>query len=183
MRTNTETEQTTCTLWLRVEEPSHSSGTYAHVHIGVSVEVAGSKYGRDEHRGLYLRDFAIRNQIGEDSVPANPDYARTYCFKPYSVESYDCERMNKTFKTIASRMLKIENKLGRPTTYGQYVARIASAIGAGTLKFPGVNHTCEDAVNEVPIGVAVWEIDNWVLELGKRVRKFAGKELEGEQAA
>jgi hypothetical protein len=174
--------ETTCALWLRVEKPSHSTGPYAHVILGPDILAEGSHYSRDEHRGLYLRDFCIRDQIGDNSTPADPDYAWAYGFQPCMVEPYECERMTKTFKAIAKSIGRNEERFGPAKTYGAWVARIANAIGADNVNIPYTNGS-DNNREPFNIGPAVHMIDNWVLELGKQVRKFAGKEIGEESKA
>jgi hypothetical protein len=175
-------DKTKCILWLRIDKPSHNCGAYGHVILGTDITVEGSTYQRDEHRGLYLRDFIIQDQIGESSTPADPDYAWTYGFKSWIVDSYDHGRMAKTFKAIERSMTKNDGKFGRAKTYGAWVARIANAIGAESVNIPYVNAS-QDRRDPFPLGPAVNMIDNWVLELGKQVRKFAGKQIESDNQA
>ncbi len=87
----------------------------------------------DTTRGLYVRDMLISSQGSDDDAhkPAGRSlYAWEVCYEPSRVRSDECERMARTFKVLAARMGKEAERSGRPVTFGQYLGRVALALGA-----------------------------------------------------
>lgn len=86
--------------------------------------------GDDLVNGLYLGNLRVTSQGNQDASPR-----RLYGFDVeyrdvFAIDRRSAERMAKTLKTIETRMAKLADKFGHPATFGQYLARVANAIGA-----------------------------------------------------
>src|SRR5262245_11096572 len=91
--------------------------------------------GSDKVNGLYLDCFRVTSQGNHSD-----DHRHLYGWEcryqePYAVDLRQAEGMYKTLTTIEKRLEKLAEKYGRPTTFGQYLARVADAIGADCFLF------------------------------------------------
>jgi hypothetical protein len=92
--------------------------------------------GDELENGLYLNNLQVRSQ-GENNASSRRLYGWEVVYRDiYAVDLTTAERMTKTLRTIRARMDKAESTYGRPSTYGAYLARVASAIGADTIVQP-----------------------------------------------
>ena len=91
--------------------------------------------GDDLANGLRLDCLRINSQ-GRDADDPRHLYGWEVEYKDcYSVDLRRAEQMAKTLKTIETRTAKLEEKYGRPGSFGAYVARIANAISADAIVF------------------------------------------------
>ena len=85
--------------------------------------------------GLRLGSLRIDSQGKDDDQPRHL-YGFDYEYKDvFSVDTRRAGQMFKTLQTIEKKTAALEEKYGRPATFGAYVARIANAIGADAIVF------------------------------------------------
>lgn len=85
--------------------------------------------------GLRLGSLRIDSQ-GRDVDQPRHLYGFDVEYKDvYSVDLRRAEQMAKTLKTIETKTAALEQKYGRPGSFGAYVARIGNAIGADAIVF------------------------------------------------
>lgn len=91
-------------------------------------------YGRLTN-GLYLADLRVNSQ-GNDSDGYRKLYGFDVTYRDvFEVDYEKATRMAKTLTMIRKRLGALDDKFGRPTTYGQFMARVAAAITATKLVF------------------------------------------------
>jgi hypothetical protein len=119
-------------LRLMPEHPT-SQNNHAHLKVGICYfEGADLMSYSDYHHldtDLYFKGLTISNQL--DKAPRDFECSYGWRYEYYNIYSMSlntCEPMHKTLKTINRRYEALEKKLGRPYTYGQYVARIANCL-------------------------------------------------------
>lgn len=125
-------------LGMYLRERKDRDGGYYHIEAGVvTIDDAGKirNAGDDAIGGLFLKDFQITSQGNDHDTPRRL-YAWEVSYDPFRVEASDARRIVKTFDAIERRMTKLETTVGRPVTFGQYVARVAHAIGATAIVWP-----------------------------------------------
>jgi hypothetical protein len=79
-------------------------------------------------RGLWLQNLMVTSQLDSKSTLSYGWQVRYH--DVYAVDERMARHMAQTLTTIRKRMEHATAKYGRPTTYGQFVARVAQAIGA-----------------------------------------------------
>jgi hypothetical protein len=125
----------------------HSSGYY-HLDCRIVVQKfedhQWTPYGdlRDDYDGPLYAHLRIRCQGDSDSRTRAADREQVYGFTvdyqdQYSVDVRKAERMYKTLKTIATKMEKIQEARGYVRSFGEYIGRVAEAIGAKGI---GIDH-------------------------------------------
>lgn len=97
-------------------------------------------YADETPNGLYLENLHVNSQGNNDADPRHLygwdiDYRNVY-----SIDARKARLMAETLATIEKRMAKIEDKYGRPATFGAYLLRVADAIGATRFVVPVRNH-------------------------------------------
>lgn len=112
-------------------------GGYSHLQF-FATDLDGRHFNdSDTERLGWLRldDFCIMDQMG-GTISQETDYGWNYCYlRPYTVGYRDSEGMFKTLSKINKGLDKLSAKFGYATTYGQFVARVASIIGAVAIRF------------------------------------------------
>jgi hypothetical protein len=83
--------------------------------------------------GLYLANLRVWSQGNNDDRERHLYGFELRYMNLYAVELRDAKRMFKTLNLIEARIESLAKKYGRPTTFGQYLARVADAIGADTF--------------------------------------------------
>jgi hypothetical protein len=147
-------------LYVNVVKDTGFQGSYTHfrahaitigrneyerrrIDEGASVEIAwdGIRNAPDEWittpaGRLYLHDLTVE-ATGSDAYNDRELYGFSVHYRqPFAVELNHAERMAHTLRTIARRMDKQNRTLGHPLSFGQYVARVALAIGAEVIAMP-----------------------------------------------
>lgn len=117
-----------------------SNGYYhltARVVIDGSEGVRNAEWTRGGYResseGIYVADLEVRSQGGPERRrdDGSPNlYGWEVEFKPFVVDERRAKRMTETFKILDRKLRKLDEQFGRPLTYGQYLGRIALALGA-----------------------------------------------------
>jgi hypothetical protein len=115
--------------------------------------------------GLYLHDLRVRSQGSDDRTPRELyGFDVAYC-DVYKVDRSAAEQMAKTLTTIERRMAKTQAKYGNAVTFGQYLARVAEAIGATAIVVPLTSHGWSYSDNDqriMPIADGVYHADNMI---------------------
>jgi hypothetical protein len=125
-----------------VERPSYhhlSPDNYFHV-IGRPRKMEWSEadaelmpYGHMyKHLGdLMLDNFQVRCQgeINKPTGPMNPYGFKCEYYDRLGVDLYDCEDMLKVLRMVERKMVKLNEQLGTPVNFGQFVARAGTALG------------------------------------------------------
>jgi hypothetical protein len=132
--------------------------------------------GDDTIHGLYLKDLRASSQ-GTDADIQRRLYAWDCEFKEvHSVDRRKADAMAKTLAAIERRTEKLAIRFGGAATFGQYVGRIAEAIGAETFVFADEKQrggwSYEDNEHTfTTVGEGISRVD-WI------VRKWANVEKE-----
>lgn len=97
---------------------------------------------RDDYDGPLYANLRIRCQGDDDSRQRAADREQVYGFSceyhdVHTVDASKAERMHKTLKTIAAKLDKFNETRGYIRSFGEYVGRIAEAIGAAGI---GIDH-------------------------------------------
>jgi hypothetical protein len=94
-------------------------------------------YDADESpNGLYLDSFRVNSQ-GNNDDDTRHLYAWEIEYRDvYSIDARKARKMADTLATVEKRMAKVEEKYGRPMTFGAYLLRVADAIGASRFVIP-----------------------------------------------
>jgi hypothetical protein len=85
--------------------------------FGYSDDTGAGQYADLEIRGLY-------SASSEDFYGRDPEY-----FQPYSVDVRRADSMAKTLKRIYASLKRQDERLGAPTDFAAYAARLAVALG------------------------------------------------------
>jgi len=153
--------------WKVVEETGYG---YHHVYVDVVLW----NRNKDEVRGVSYNacgELQLSNQ-------ADANKAGSYGWRIETCGKLDSRNLAKVAKTAAwlvRRLEKLQDDLGRPTTYGQYVAYVSKASGIRTF----VAHSKRDGETWREIGkdTIAHEIDyriaKWHEEHGPRVEAEA----------
>jgi hypothetical protein len=125
------------------EQKCRATGEYAYPDI--KDDTVRNCPGRgDVMGGLRLEDLRVRSQ-GNESDRSRSLYGwEVIGHDVYTVDLPKAEALVKTLRTIHARMTRLDEKLGRPTTYGAYLARVAAAIGAETFLTSDKTNTWHD---------------------------------------
>lgn len=131
------------------------------------------------HAGLYVNDLEISSQGSDDDRASERGrnlYAWEIHYRPHCVEQADAERMLRTFKVLERKMAAMDTKHGRPVTYGQYLGRVALALGAeGFVMRKGKAKSAWESYDDADyswwslkdgIAEADWLVEKWVKEEG-----------------
>jgi hypothetical protein len=101
--------------------------------------------------GLYLYDLEVR-AIGIDGCGSGKRevvYSEPVVFKrPYEVNLRTGRLMLKTLETVERRLAKLDEQVGRPATFGAFLARVARAVGADRFVFLMKHHGSSYSDNE-----------------------------------
>ena len=109
------------------EQECRTSGSYAYPDI--KDDTVRNPDDRKQN-GLYLNNLIVVSQ-GNNNDERRHLYGWEVRYQsPYAVDLEKAEHMVKTLRTVHARMAATDKKLGRPTTFGQFIARVAEAIGA-----------------------------------------------------
>jgi hypothetical protein len=108
----------------------------------------------EDYNGLCLYGLEVGSQGNERqgySGTPNPDpklYGFDVLYRDvYSIDTRMAGRMAKTLKRVDAKLAKLYDERGYTTSFGEYVTRVATAIGAKTLVFakgpewPGWSYT------------------------------------------
>lgn len=94
-------------------------------------------YVRDEDvNGLRFYNLLVAAQGNNDDAVRHLYGFEVEYRDVYSVNASIANAMHKTLRIIELRMHKLDEKYGRPVTFGAYLARVAAAIGATKFVFP-----------------------------------------------
>ena len=112
-------------------------GSYGHIKANVvrleEGKVRNPRHSWDNKTSEFYEDLWATCQMSQDHEGS---YGWGVAYRDmYSVNITTAEKMVKTLKTIDRKYSALVNKIGEPTTYGGYVAYIASAIGAEQIIF------------------------------------------------
>lgn len=123
-----------------------------------------------EGSGYRFNDLEISNQIDDHngSREGTKDYAWSVAFSSHSIELRDAKEMVKTLSMIDRKLEAYRAEIGHAVTYGQYVARIAQAIGAKGIMFDSIHEGYEPMI--LRNGESVSKIDGLVEDLARKVR-------------
>lgn len=95
---------------------------------------------RESAEGIFVDDLEVYSQGQNESRRCDDGSPNLYAwevhFKPYSVDDRRAKHMAETFRTLDRKMAKLAEQFGRPVTYGQYLGRVALALGCATFIFP-----------------------------------------------
>jgi len=98
------------------------------------VRNASTRY--ELHQGLYLDGLMVNSQgCSRDTTRHLYGFEIEYR-DVFSVDARTAERMHKTLSTIERKMSKLADQWGRPATFGQYLLRVAAALGATRIVLP-----------------------------------------------
>jgi hypothetical protein len=112
------------------QHPNEEPRSYREIH-DETIRNAGD----DIINGLRLDCLRVSGLGSNDHTPRHL-FAWDVEYKDvYSVDARRAAKMAHTLKTIDARLEKHADKYGRPATFGQYVARVADAIGADAIVF------------------------------------------------
>jgi len=123
--------------------------------------------------GLYLNNLRATSQGDNDSTPR-----RLYGFElryhdVYAIDAHTAGRMARTLTTINRRMAKLVEKFGHPATFGQYLARVATAIKADAFVRPATKYSRgwsygDNEQNVMAVGAGIYAVDqmadDWIRE-------------------
>jgi hypothetical protein len=126
-----------------------------------------SGHGETDRKGSIdeddLRDLRISCSLATDLDSKSYGWDVAY-HQPYSVDLRAAERILKTLKLIEQRLARLEKLFGRPSDFGQYVARVAQALDCRAVAFEASEtHSSLYRDNDYrfrPIGEAVGRINH-----------------------
>lgn len=164
--------------------PSRGMGNYGHIRLHVRVELwdeATQRFhwssGLESVNGLYVKNLEIGNQCDDnqhDTVSYGWNVEYRNC---YSVDLNKAKQMAATLTVLDQRIQKLRDELGYPTTYGQYVARVASAMKITAIVFNRERDGVRQGEFELSPGGAQSHIDRDCIALANECRAMAGKDL------
>lgn len=129
--------------------------------------------------GLFLNDLELSDQIDDHNGrnDGQHDYAWSAYFKPSRVELREAQAIVKTLTTLDKRLEKMREQFGYVKSYGEFVCRVANALGAVAIVFDSMRFPGE--VQELLPGHAIDRINK---EVEIQWRKLTGQ-AEPETAA
>lgn len=92
--------------------------------------------GRDLVGGLHLDGFKATCQGTGGDTPRHLYAFETRYYDMHTIDLDDAKRMAGTLTIIHKRMDDLTKKYGYPTSFGQYLARVADAVRADSFVFP-----------------------------------------------
>lgn len=160
-------------LYIQEEiDRTSTANDYYHVKAHPVIFETGEKIRNpsdDLVNGLYLHNLQVSSQ-GENARRDKGLYAFSIEYTPYAVRLRDAERMVKTLRIVTRQMSKLYDKWGEAITYGQYLARVADALGADVFvwkkqrtapagwSYDEIEHTIR------PVSEGIATVDWWVSE-------------------
>jgi len=130
-------------VWEDGEKESHSSWHYWHLRVSVATVDPAAKTSDDcEYGGVrygsscgHLENFQISSQGNADDSPRRL-YAWQVGYRDnYFTDLSDMEGMVKILRRVEKYLGAAIERDGYPQTYGQYVGRVAHALGAEMILF------------------------------------------------
>ena len=118
-------------LFLREER----SGRYYHLTANVvEIRPDGEIRSCDRHGGLFLSNLEVNSQGNDEDRERREGgphlYAWTLAFRPHQVGAREAAAMVRTFKVLDRILGVLDAKDGPPVTFGEYLGRVALALGA-----------------------------------------------------
>lgn len=165
-----EDESTELLVCLRFDEgtPSSYGTTFGHITGEVLTISAGIPRGLSSDHDLH--GLMVVSQLDNTSHGA---YGWDLEFRAYRIRYSDAERALKAFKRIRSKMGQIEGVFGPPDSYGEFVTRVAAALGIKRFfitRREGQTWSQGDYQIVDPTG-ARYRIDSWEREWVNRFKE------------
>lgn len=145
-------EMTPRVLLVRVDEGTQYNLPHRHANVVASAGVleegryrGASSYIREgsEPRGVVtepaLRDLKVNAALASNMEPVSYGWSVEYR-EPYTVDLQRAEQMVKALRQIGRRQDKVHELIGRPATFGQYLARAAQALSVTTVLVERFEH-------------------------------------------
>ena len=113
------------------EQRSRIDGTYAYPDI--KDDTVRNCSDREMLGGLLLHDLRVTSFASVEYRNQGLSQWEVIYQDVHTIDRREAEQMAKALKTIEARMKKLDERWGRATTYGAYLARVAAAIGADAM--------------------------------------------------
>jgi hypothetical protein len=127
---------------------------YYHLLADVVTDGPDGTRNAEQANNIWVDDLEVYSQ-GSNEDAQKPEGRRLYAwevhFKPYSVDARKAAAMTQTFKLLERKLARLDAKLGRPVTYGQYLGRVALALGADGFVFPKTRHASSGLYREMDL--------------------------------
>jgi hypothetical protein len=159
-----------------VEKPSYG---YAHVRFYPLLNKGGKLEGLGY--GALLEDLTISDQIDDKPRTSDErmDYAWSCEFRPHSIGLSDAKRIVKALTMIDKKTEMLRRQFGFNRSYGDFVCRIANAIGANEIVFDSERY--EGELHFIEPGHAIDRINREVEKMWRKMRGMPTIEEEREQ--
>lgn len=146
----------TIRLALKIVETLDNGYYHIHAHV-VTVPPSGETVGYidsyDTVGKLWMQGLTVKSQ-GNQSDTDKRLYGFDVVYRNmYEVDTREAGRIAHTLQTIQKRMDRLSDKFGRPTTFGQFMGRVANAIGAKFIVFESQRSNPGLQFLEVSLGI------------------------------
>lgn len=163
-------------LRFSVRTPEHDWGPGSR-YLNVEARIVVLDEHRAQPEWVYPRDYGDHNQWADlvvaaqmgDSHGHGDFYGRDITFAPHRVNAQRAESMAKVFRSLERKMTDSDARLGYPTDFASYLARVAIAIGMPEVR-------CFGKPSQIHADGHTWlDVDGLRYHLAEAVRTWRAK--------